>query len=1121
MQRTVATIHPNHCWDKIVFDPWQQTTYDQNDTVLTDPATDPDVSFYLSKLPEGDFHPTWYEARINGQMGLTEKAAAAKTAAHSNTPAVVHVDSLGRTILAIADNGPNGKYESRVRFDIVGNKREIIDANGRLVLRSDFDMLQNDIHHASMEAGERWSLQNVVGSVFLAWNSRKVKTRTRYDALHRQIATYVQMGTTSPEQLTERFVFGESLDNPEVHNSRGRTVQVFDQAGVVVNDEYDFKGNLLKSQRQFAQEYKKTLDWSIDIPVEEATYWNTSTYDALSRVVEVKSPDNSITRLLYSDANLPDQIHFNHRGEESAGELVFSAYVSNIDYNEKGQRTLVEYGNGVRTSFAFDPFTFLLTDMKTQRTGETLQDLHYTYDPVQNITQVDDNAQQTVYFRNTVVSPSCEYTYDPLYRLVAATGREHLGLDSRGLPNAPSAPDAWNDAPTRLVSPGDGNALGLYSESYVYDGVDNILSMKHSGSDPSKPGWTRVYTYAEPSQLEPNKKSNRLTSTAVGSVAEIYNYNHEAGIHGMMNLPHFSSMTWDYRDQLQSTSRQSVNSGTPEQTYYVYDTSGQRVRKVTERYAADGQTPSRLKERLYLGVFETYREYAGDGTTISLERETTHIMDQKERVAMIETRTQGEDPSPEQLVRYQFTSFLGTTLLELDDQARIISYEEYYPFGSTSYQYVRSQLETAKRYRYTGKERDDETGLYYHGARYYAPWLGRWISCDPKGLEDGPNLYQYVQNNPISRHDPTGTSWTGKGVGFMAALVVGAVVGAAVTVATAGLAGPAVIAVAAGIASGFAGGAVGSMAEQYIDKGTISAKETLIDGAIGGAIGGLTAGAAPALKWVAKTKVGEWAASGAKAVANSPVGKMVGRVATSAAKKVSSGAVAAAEWAGETAVGKGAKNLATKAVEKVVKPVAGWGKAGMKGLNKAGEWLGDRIGNATRGRNFSQLRRMSEQAWNGGAKVGSDRVAAVAEVEQEGEETIVRRSMNGENPTDPKYNRPGLTHSPKASPFRLLRKIIPTDVLNRWNDAEVHILDELANLNPNSSATLVTTKALCASCNNCVQQWIALNEGLTVNTMIALPSASIDAIKGAAARGLQIAGLSDIGTIGVRSGGHH
>src|SRR2546423_14881081 len=113
-------------------------------------------------------------------------------------------------------------------------------------------------------------------------------------------------------------------------------------------------------------------------------------------------------------------------------------------------------------------------------------------------------------------------------------------------------------------------------------------------------------------------------------------------------------------------------------------------------------------------------------------------MDDKQRVALVETRTQGSDDSPAQLMRYQFSNHLGSASLELDDAGQIISYEEYTPYGSTSYQAGRSVAEVSlKRYRYTGMERDEETGLSYHRARYYAPWLARWMSCDPAGFVDG------------------------------------------------------------------------------------------------------------------------------------------------------------------------------------------------------------------------------------------------------------------------------------------------------------------------------------------------------------------------------------------------
>ncbi len=61
-----------------------------------------------------------------------------------------------------------------------------------------------------------------------------------------------------------------------------------------------------------------------------------------------------------------------------------------------------------------------------------------------------------------------------------------------------------------------------------------------------------------------------------------------------------------------------------------------------------------------------------------------------------------------------------------------------------------------KQYRYTGMERDEETGFSYHGARYYAPWLGRWASCDRAGMVDGTNLYAFTKGNPLRFVDRMG-----------------------------------------------------------------------------------------------------------------------------------------------------------------------------------------------------------------------------------------------------------------------------------------------------------------------------------------------------------------------------
>lgn len=97
-------------------------------------------------------------------------------------------------------------------------------------------------------------------------------------------------------------------------------------------------------------------------------------------------------------------------------------------------------------------------------------------------------------------------------------------------------------------------------------------------------------------------------------------------------------------------------------------------------------------------------------------------------------------------------------MLELSDAAEVLSYEEFFPFGSTSYKAVPSQTDVAKRYRYTGKEPDNKNGLYYYGARYYAAWLSRWTAADPVV---GPgSRYDYASNNPVKLIDPDGRQTT-------------------------------------------------------------------------------------------------------------------------------------------------------------------------------------------------------------------------------------------------------------------------------------------------------------------------------------------------------------------------
>ncbi|GAX46356.1 Mono(ADP-ribosyl)transferase SpvB [Tolypothrix sp. NIES-4075] len=412
VERVVATLHPNHTYEKVVFDPWQQKTYDVNDTVTFDPKTDPDVGAFFTKLPDADYLPTWYQQRISGALDAEEKGAAEKAAKHADTPTIAYFDTLGRTFLTVADNGKNvnsndQKYRTHVEFDIEGNQRAVTDALDRIVMKYDYDMLGDRLHQASMEAGDRRMLNNVAGKPIRMWDSRNHVLRTTYDALQRPTQLFVKAGTEA-EILAEKTIYGEGQG--DATNHRGRIYQHFDSAGVATNEAFDFKGNLASSKRQLVQDYKTIPDWSGNPALETEVFSSSSRNDALNRPIQLIAPHSNqpntklnVIRPGYNEANLLERMDvWLEEATEPTALLDQQAAnfhaVTNIDHDAKGQRSLIEYGNGAKTEYTYDENTFRLMHLKTTRGGAVLQDLFYTYDPVGNITRIRDDAQQTTFF---------------------------------------------------------------------------------------------------------------------------------------------------------------------------------------------------------------------------------------------------------------------------------------------------------------------------------------------------------------------------------------------------------------------------------------------------------------------------------------------------------------------------------------------------------------------------------------------------------------------------------------------------------------------------------------------------------------------------------------------------
>jgi RHS repeat-associated protein len=741
--RNVRTDYPDGTFAKTDIQGWTTQAFDRNDTVNDS---------------------GWYADRTTGVLAgdARENAAAQKAAVHYNTPAVSHHDVQGRAFYAIAHNRfvdhataalTDELYETDTQLDVEGNARQIVDPRGNAAVAYDYDMLGVQAHSASMDAGERWVLNDGAGHAVYAFDGKKQTLHTSFDEIRRPIQTTLTKGAALPT-VVDRITYGEGQPSDQAKNLRGKLFEHRDQAGILTNPAYDFKGNTLETTRVLTAHYQDDVDWNAPPLMQTEVFKTQSEYDALGRPTRVVAPNSNpatanVLLPSYNEAGLLQAVSGQLRGSATT-----TAFVTNIDYNEKGQRARIDYANGASTVHKYDPLTFRLRGLVTARNADpeifwddeskigqpayandVLQFLSYVFDPVGNITSVADDAQQTIYFSNKRVEPSCEFTYDAVYRLTDSTGREHIG--------GKTAPGPFDDARMGNPNPGDGNQLQTFALQYDYDKAGNMVLMKNPGN------WNMAFTYAGTS----NQMQTAVANGAPGTPFP-YTYDEHGNITAM---PHLTTMEWDFANRLRHTTVSAGPGPASQESWYAYDAGGQRVRKVVVK-------GNLVEERFYFSGIEIYRRTRAG--TLELERESLLVTDDKRRIALVDTPTvlpAGSKETP--LTRFQYANHLDTACLELDGAAQIISYEEYYPFGSTSYQGTDQSREIpAKRYRYIGKERDDDSGFSYCGARYYAPWLVRWISPDPVGVTDGPNLYAYCRDNPVILHDTSGTQGDACGV---------------------------------------------------------------------------------------------------------------------------------------------------------------------------------------------------------------------------------------------------------------------------------------------------------------------------------------------------------------------
>lgn len=737
LDRLIRTNTPKGFFSKTEFTPWEQKYYDEDDTVN-------DSTYYIEFMKNYPTAPT--------PTQKAEHEALIKASKFYDTPSIEVFDSSGSTFLHIAtkkdSNNKLIELISYSKLDVLGRTLESIDPrlyesnknedtnyfNFKYKYTMDSATKDNEgntthiaIFTNSIDAGKQIHLNNIYKKQLWSLNARDYCQLITYNHIQEQKELFIKNIKDEPTidyesfDLVEVFTYGED-EADKTKNLFAKLKELKDLSGITTNKLYSINGEVLDTTKHLVKQYKEAINWKDKVDLEEEVFISKQSYNALGSILT--QVNNSFhTNNAYNSAGQLYSINVSMKDNDFSQNII-----KEILYDANGQRVEVNYGNGTSTTYTYEDTTLNLIGIRISN----IQELHYTYDPVGNIIQCLNPLDKTVYNANQEVKAVSNYTYDALYQLIEAKGRQHPGV---------SAKTSKDKVYSVLKNINDLESLEDYTQIYEYDNSGNLTSKQHlANSNP--------YTTNTP--VEDN--SNRL---------EEYDYDSTGNLN-KSSQNSTTTLTYNCCNNLVSARVIERENDLHDSDYYLYDSSEHRVRKVVSSYQ-DNCTINNIYEKVYIGNYEQSqtKQVKGNTEKIIEKKQSLRVMDDDTCVAIIYNFTKVKEGKDIQentpLLKYQLANNINSITIELDQEGKIVTYEEYFPYGETSLMWGKTQIDVdLKTYKYSAKELDESTGLYYYGRRYYSPSISRWINADPAGTVDGLNVFAFVGGNPVSRVDVDG-----------------------------------------------------------------------------------------------------------------------------------------------------------------------------------------------------------------------------------------------------------------------------------------------------------------------------------------------------------------------------
>ncbi|HFD6782142.1 TPA: RHS repeat protein, partial [Pseudomonas aeruginosa] len=493
-------------------------------------------------------------------------------------------------------------------------------------------------------------------------------TRTwRYEAdtLPGRLLAVMEQPAGEALRITERRVWAGNTPSEQALNLAGQCVRHYDTAGLNQLDSLALTGGALSVTRQLLPD-TATADWQ----GEDESAWNDllasecfttrNAADAQGGLLTSTDARGNLQRLAYDVAG---QLKGSWLTLKDAQEQVI---VKSLTYSAAGQKLREEHGNGVVTSYTYEPETQRLIAIKTERPSghaagaKVLQDLRYDYDPVGNVLHISNDAEATRFWRNQKVVPENTYVYDTLYQLVSATGRELAGSGQQGshLP------------PATVPLPADNSTYTNYTRSYSYDPAGNLTQIRHSAPATGN-NYTRAITVSD--------RSNRAVLSTLTETPSAVDALFDAGGHQRQLQPG-QSLVWTPRGELQQVTPVVREGQASDSESYRYDAGSQRLLKVSSQQTSGSRQTQRVQ---YLPGLELRTTANGSTETENLQVITVGEAG-RAQVRVLHWASGLPAGMGNNQARYSYDNLVGSSGLEVDGSGNVISQEEYYPYGGTA-----------------------------------------------------------------------------------------------------------------------------------------------------------------------------------------------------------------------------------------------------------------------------------------------------------------------------------------------------------------------------------------------------------------------------------------------------